>query len=69
MKVNGHMVYHLITMPQPQAVDASRPQGYKTFSMLNSAEHDTLNAHKYKNVKKLSIFQAHISQECYFSCS
>ena len=43
-------------------------RGYKTF-MLNSAEHEILNAHKYKNIKKLSIFQAHISLECYFSCS
>ena len=24
------------------------PQGFKTFSMLNSAEHEILNAHKYK---------------------
>ena len=44
-------------------------QGYKTFFMLNSAGHEILNAHKYKNMKKLSIFQAQISQECYFSCS
>ena len=25
-------------------------QGYKTFSMLNSAEHEILNARKYKNI-------------------
>ena len=25
------------------------PCGYKTFSMLNSVEHEVLNAHKYKN--------------------
>ena len=29
-----------------------RPRGYKTFFMLNSAEHEILNAHKYKNIKK-----------------
>ena len=34
----------------------SWPRGYKTFSMLNSAEHEILNAHKYKNIKKFSIF-------------
>ena len=34
--------------------------------MLNSAEHEILNAHKYKNIKKFSIFQSHISLECYF---
>ena len=46
-----------------------RARGYKTFFMLNSAEHDILNAHKYKNIKKFSIFQAYISLGCYFSCS
>ena len=34
------------------------PQGYKINFMLNSAEHEILNAHKYKNIKTLSIFQA-----------
>ena len=47
----------------------TRVRGYKTFFMLNSAEHDILNAHMYKNIKKkLSIFQAQISLECYFFC-
>ena len=43
-------------------------RGYKTFFMLNSANHEIVNAHKYKNIKKLSISQAPISLECYFSC-
>ena len=47
----------------------TRLRGCKTFSMLNSAEHEILNAHKYKNIKKFSIFQAQINLECYFSCS
>ena len=42
------------------------PRGYKTFFVLNSAEHGNLNAHKYKNIKKFSFLQAQISQECYF---
>ena len=42
---------------------------YTIFFMLHSAEHEILNALKYKNIKKFSIFQAHISLECYFSCS
>ena len=46
-----------------------RPRGYKTFFMLNSLEHEILNAHKYENINKVSIFQAQISLECYFSCS
>ena len=45
------------------------PRGYKTFFMLNSVEHEILNAHKYENIKKFNNFQAQISLECYFSCS
>ena len=32
------------------------PQDYKTYFMLNSVEHEILNAHKYKNIKKFSFF-------------
>ena len=32
-----------------------RPRDYKTFFMLNSVEHEILNAHKYKNIKKLGF--------------
>ena len=32
--------------------------------MLNSTEHEILNAHKYENVKKFSILQAQVSLEC-----
>ena len=46
------------------AIKVIRPRGYKTFSMLKSVEHAILNAHKYKNIEKLSIFQAQISLEC-----
>ena len=46
-----------------------RPRDYKTFFMLKSTEHEILNAHKYENIKKFSIFQAQISLECYFSSS
>ena len=45
------------------------PRGYKTFSMLNSVEHEILNAHKYKNIKKFCLFWAEVSPECYFSHS
>ena len=34
--------------------------------MLNSAEHENLNDHKYKNINKFSNFQAQMSLECYF---
>ena len=44
------------------------PRGFKTIFMLNSAEHKVLNAHKYENIKKFSIFQAQVSLEYYFSC-
>ena len=39
-------------------------RGYKTFSMLNSAEHELSNANTYQNIKKFSIFQAQIRLEC-----
>ena len=42
------------------------PGVYKTFFMVNPAEHEILNAHKYENIKKFSFFQAQISLECYF---
>ena len=35
-------------------------------SMLNSAEHEIVNAHKYKNTKKFSFLQTKISRGCYF---
>ena len=52
---------HLQKQPGPEVI--------KLFFMLNSAEHEILNARKYKNIKKFSFFQAQISLECYFSCS
>ena len=46
------------------------PEVIKLFSWLNSVEHEKLNAHEYKNIKKYSFcFQIQISRECYFSCS
>ena len=45
------------------------PRGYKTFFMLNSVEHEILNAHKYKNFKKFGFSGAQISLECYSSRS
>ena len=47
----------------------TKPRGYKTYSMLNSTEHEISNAHKFKYIKKFSFFLAQISLECYFSCS
>ena len=45
---------------------ANKSRCYKTCSMLNSAEHVNLNATKYKNIKKLSSFQAQISLDAIF---
>ena len=44
-------------------------RGYKNFFILNLVEHDILNARKYKNINKFSVFQAQISGEGYFSRS
>ena len=40
----------------------NRPRGYKTFFMLNSVEHEILNAHRCKIIKKFGSFSAQISQ-------
>ena len=45
------------------------PRGYKTFFVLNSVEHEILNAHKYENIKKFGLFKAQLDLECYFSRS
>ena len=34
----------------------SRARGDKTFLMLNSVEHEIINAHKYKSIKKNKHF-------------
>ena len=49
-------------LPGPEAKNFCHAQ-------LSSAEHEILNAHKSKNYKKFSVFQAHVSLERYFSCS
>ena len=41
-------------------------RGYKTFFVLNLVEHEISNAHKYKNIKKFSVFKAQLSLDCYF---
>ena len=42
-------------------------RGYNTFFRAQLSL-ESLDAHKNKNIKKLSFFQAQISLECYFSC-
>ena len=41
-------------------------RGNKTFSMLNSVEHEILYARKYKNIKKFGLCKAQIDLECFF---
>ena len=36
--------------------DGSGPEIIKLFFMLNSAEHEILNAYKYKNISNLAFF-------------
>ena len=45
------------------------PEVIKLFFVLNSVEHEILNAHKHKNIKKFRLFKAQLSLECYFSRS
>ena len=53
----------------PLSYRITRPRGYKTFFILSSVEHEILNAHNYKNIKKFGLFNAQLSLECYFSRS
>ena len=36
---------------------AKWPRGYKTFFVLNTIEHEILNAHKDKNIKNFGFFR------------
>ena len=46
----------LYTQYQCYASIAPWPRGYKTFSRLNSVEHEILNAHKYKKYQVVQLF-------------
>ena len=47
------MASHLVAHDRPTSfIQQTRPCGYKTFFILNSDEHEILNVHKYKNIKK-----------------
>ena len=35
----------------------ARPRGYRTFYMLNSAEHEILDAHKYKKYQEVRLYR------------
>ena len=52
-RMNGYLLRGIST----SILFTIRARGNKTFLMLNSAEHEILNTHKYKNIKKLSIFR------------
>ena len=43
-------------LSQSNSPKENRPRGYKTFFMLNSVEHEVLNAHKYENINKFAFF-------------
>ena len=45
-----------------------RPRGYKTFYMLNLAEHEIKNAHKYRNSQNQWKFQIKVTKASYLSC-
>ena len=42
------------------------PQGYKTFTMLSSVEHEILNYHKCKNIEKFSFFRLRSAENAIF---
>ena len=43
--------------------------GSEVMNFLSFSEHEILNAHKNKNIKKFRFSQAQISLKFYFSCS
>ena len=45
-KPSGKLLY-------PDSCQESRSKGYKTFSMLNSTEHEILNAHKHERYQEI----------------
>ena len=46
--------------------DYNRPRGYKTFVMLNSAEHEIFSANKYENANNMLAFSYLLTEK--FSC-
>ena len=60
-------IYVTVTHGSSVSMPEAWPRGYKTFFVLNSGEHEILNAHKYKNINKFGLFKAQLSLECYFS--
>ena len=51
---------------QALAVPYNWAPGYKTLFMLSSAEHEILNAHEYKNIKKFSFLGSHKARMLFF---
>ena len=66
LRYAGHLVW---SKDKFSSFIGTWPRGYKTFFVLNSIEHEILNAYQYKNIKKFGLFKAHLSLECYFSRS
>ena len=54
---------------EKKGIPISGSRDHNFFFVLYSADHEILNARKYKSIKKFSIFQAQIRLERYFSCS
>ena len=58
--VNFKMLYGVHCKNLIIETEESGPEVIKLL-MLNSGAHKVLNAHKYQNIKKFSIFQAQVS--------
>ena len=59
MRVNLVMIRACLNRTETHADIEIRPRGYKTFSMLNSAEHEICPAHKCKNANIFWHFNIH----------
>ena len=56
MRKNEQCTRRTKTGQQNQTNTETRTRGYKTFFMLNSVEHEILNAHKYKKNQEIQLF-------------
>ena len=55
-KIYTTWLWHVIEFISLSEQANTWARGYKTFFMLNSVQHEILNAHKYKDIKKLGLF-------------
>ena len=54
---NQSLLYEKCEYPNKKKNADNSSRGYKTFFMLNSSEHEILNAHKFKELKRGAVVE------------